>query len=138
MLSVVKMLLKGEAGGSALNSHGNYIVDHGKIMELCFRIFVRTLIWVFTGSVSGMKMIKITLGYFPSCACSIIFIKKQKHKAVKMTSLSAQKLVKNIHKYTFQNTLCKMIMTVKKKYKQHLTGKLLPHKTQGESMHYQF
>ena len=30
MLSVVKMLLKGEVGGRALNSHGNYIVDHGK------------------------------------------------------------------------------------------------------------
>ena len=29
MLSVVKMLLKGEVGGQALNSHGNYIVDHG-------------------------------------------------------------------------------------------------------------
>ena len=29
--SLVKMLLKGEVGGSALNSHGNYmyIVDHG-------------------------------------------------------------------------------------------------------------
>ena len=24
------MLLKGEVGGSALDSHGNYIVDHGK------------------------------------------------------------------------------------------------------------
>ena len=46
MLSVVKMLLKGEVGGCALNSHRNYIVDHdfpllimenhGKIMELCF------------------------------------------------------------------------------------------------------
>ena len=40
MLSVVKMLLKGEVGGCALNNHGNYIVDHGiyhaKIMELCF------------------------------------------------------------------------------------------------------
>ena len=35
-LSVVKMLLKGEVGGHALKSHGNYIVDHGKIMELCF------------------------------------------------------------------------------------------------------
>ena len=23
-------------GVCALNSHGNYIVDHGKIMELCF------------------------------------------------------------------------------------------------------
>ena len=30
MLSVVKMLLKGEVGSRALNSHGNYIVDHGK------------------------------------------------------------------------------------------------------------
>ena len=27
MLSVVKLLLKGEVGGCALNSHGNYIVD---------------------------------------------------------------------------------------------------------------
>ena len=30
MLSEVKMSLKGEVGGSALNIHGNYIVDHGK------------------------------------------------------------------------------------------------------------
>ena len=30
MLSVVKMQLKGEVEGHALNSHGNYIVDHGK------------------------------------------------------------------------------------------------------------
>ena len=30
MLSVVKMLLKGEVGGLAFNSHGNYIVDHVK------------------------------------------------------------------------------------------------------------
>ena len=30
MLSVVKLLLKGEVGVCALNSHGNYIVDHGK------------------------------------------------------------------------------------------------------------
>ena len=30
MLSVVKMSLKGEVGGHALNSHGNYIVDRGK------------------------------------------------------------------------------------------------------------
>ena len=36
MLSVVKMSLKGEVRGHALNSHGDYIVDHGKIMELCF------------------------------------------------------------------------------------------------------
>ena len=30
LLSVVKMLLKGDVGAHALNSHGNYIVDHGK------------------------------------------------------------------------------------------------------------
>ena len=36
MLSVVKMPLKWEVGGHALNSHGNYIVDHGKIMEVFF------------------------------------------------------------------------------------------------------
>ena len=36
MLSVVKILLKGEVGGRALKSPENYIVDHGKIMELCF------------------------------------------------------------------------------------------------------
>ena len=30
MLSVVKMSLKGEVRGFAINSHGNYIVDHGK------------------------------------------------------------------------------------------------------------
>ena len=36
MLSVVKMGLKGEVGGHALNSHGNYIVDHGKIMEFYY------------------------------------------------------------------------------------------------------
>ena len=29
-LGVVKILLKGEVGGHALKSHGNYIVDHGK------------------------------------------------------------------------------------------------------------
>ena len=30
MLSAVKLLLKGEVGVFALNSHGNYVVDHGK------------------------------------------------------------------------------------------------------------
>ena len=36
MLSIVKMLLKGEVGDCTLNNHGNYIVDHGKIMEFSF------------------------------------------------------------------------------------------------------
>ena len=35
-LSVVKIRLKEEVGGHALKSHGNYVVDNGKIMELCF------------------------------------------------------------------------------------------------------
>ena len=30
MLSLVKMLIKGEIGDRAFNSHGNYIVDHGE------------------------------------------------------------------------------------------------------------
>ena len=33
MLSTVKMPLKGEVGGHASNSHGNYIVHHEKCME---------------------------------------------------------------------------------------------------------
>ena len=36
MRSVVKMLLKGEVGGRALNSHGNYIDDHGKSWNCVF------------------------------------------------------------------------------------------------------
>ena len=36
LLSVVKMLLKGEVGCGALNSHGNYIVDHGKSWNCVF------------------------------------------------------------------------------------------------------
>ena len=36
MLRVVKMLLKEEVGGSALNSHGSYIADHGKWWNCVF------------------------------------------------------------------------------------------------------
>ena len=62
MLSVVKMLLKGEVGDHALNSHGNYIVDHGKIMELCFWISVGTLLsWVC--ATSGF------VGFLDWCIC---------------------------------------------------------------------
>ena len=43
MLSMVKLLLKGEVGVCALNSHGNNIVDRGKIKELCFLISAGTL-----------------------------------------------------------------------------------------------
>ena len=56
MLSVVKMLLKRDVGGRALNSHRNYIADHGKSWKnhgivllnfcgnpviSCFRYFVQ-------------------------------------------------------------------------------------------------
>ena len=37
MLSVVKMPLKGEVGGGALNSHGNHIVDSGKSWNCVFK-----------------------------------------------------------------------------------------------------
>ena len=40
MLRVVKILLKREVGGCALNSHGNYIVDHGKSWKNHGIIFV--------------------------------------------------------------------------------------------------
>ena len=43
MLSVVKMQLKDKVEGRALNSHDNYMENHGKIMELCFSISVGTL-----------------------------------------------------------------------------------------------
>ena len=33
MLSVVMMLLKRGVGGRELNSHGNYILDHGKSLK---------------------------------------------------------------------------------------------------------
>ena len=43
MLSVVKMPLKGEVSGHALDSHRNYIVYHGKIIGWCCWIFVGNL-----------------------------------------------------------------------------------------------
>ena len=33
MLREVRIVLKGEVGGHALNSQGNYIVDHGKSLK---------------------------------------------------------------------------------------------------------
>ena len=46
MPSLVKLLLKGEVGVWALNSHGNYIVDRGKSWKnhgIMFLISVGTL-----------------------------------------------------------------------------------------------
>ena len=67
MLSLVMMLLKGEAGGDALNSHGNYIVDHGKtwknygivILNFCGNPENNYLVYTFQahGSKGVMSMI---------------------------------------------------------------------------------
>ena len=38
------MSLKGEVGGHTLNDHGNYIDDHGKIMEKSWN-FVFEFLW---------------------------------------------------------------------------------------------
>ena len=40
MPSAVKKLLKGEVGGCALSSHGNYIVDHGKSWKNHVNVFL--------------------------------------------------------------------------------------------------
>ena len=45
MLSMVKMSLKGDGGSHALNSHENYIVDHGKSWN-CVLNFCGNLTWV--------------------------------------------------------------------------------------------
>ena len=60
MLRVVKMLLKEEVGGSALNSHVNYIADHGKswknhgivFLNFCGNpdtVYNRVYIWFISG-----------------------------------------------------------------------------------------
>ena len=41
VLSVVKMLLNGEVGGCALNSHGSYIFDHGKSWNCVFEFLLK-------------------------------------------------------------------------------------------------
>ena len=48
MLCMVKMQLKGEVGGDALNSHGNYIVDHGKNYGIVFLNFCGNPVCCFT------------------------------------------------------------------------------------------
>ena len=63
MLSVLKMLLKEEVGGSALNSHGNYIAYHGKSWKIHGIVFLN-----FFGNpgLNSFKTIKsLTLKYLP-------------------------------------------------------------------------
>ena len=41
---ILRMLRRGEVGCRALNDHGNYIIDHGKIMEKSWN-FVFEFLW---------------------------------------------------------------------------------------------
>ena len=60
MLSMVKMPLKGEVGGRALNDHGNYIVDHGKswknhgilFLNFCGNPEFKHMLWILRRIVS--------------------------------------------------------------------------------------
>ena len=47
------MLPRGEVGCRALNGHGNYIIDHGKIMEKSWN-FVFEFLWEPCGKVPRM------------------------------------------------------------------------------------
>ena len=77
MLCVVKMALKGEVGGCALNSHGNYIVDHVKSWKnhgILFCYFcgnhvaymppyiVSNTVCVFAGQVKSLMVIRTRKG----------------------------------------------------------------------------
>ena len=44
MFNVLKMPLNGDVGGHSLNSHGNYIVDHGKSWKKSWNC-VLELLW---------------------------------------------------------------------------------------------
>ena len=60
-LSVVKMLLKGEVGGHALKSHGNYIVDHGKSWN-----------WVFEFLWESCLLLLVLMGSLVSCPTGVL------------------------------------------------------------------
>ena len=48
MLSVVKMSLKEEVGGHALNSHGNYIADQGIVfLNFCENLVLSSWVKIF-------------------------------------------------------------------------------------------
>ena len=64
MLRVVKLLLKGEAGVCALNSHGNYIVDHGKSWNCVFEFLCEPCNTIVVFSFSFRKLF-----YMPSRSC---------------------------------------------------------------------
>ena len=65
MLSVVKMPQEGEVGGHVLNSHGNYIVDHGKLWNCVFD---------FCGNPVNHQVTNQTIGVFNCLTCTNINI----------------------------------------------------------------
>ena len=74
MLSVVKMLLKGEVGDSALISHGNYIVDHGiswKNHGIVFLNCVGTLRWKVTPKSAAVSTTKFDVKLHLFLQCTI-------------------------------------------------------------------
>ena len=76
MLSVVKMMLKGEGGGRALNSHGNYIVDRGKswknhgivVLNLCGN---PVIIWASRSDTLTFVHANNKGAYQPALLCSL-------------------------------------------------------------------
>ena len=60
---LVKMPLKGEVGGHALKSHGNYIVDHVKIMEKS-----RNCVFEFLWESCNPFVIKMLSAYYVCCS----------------------------------------------------------------------
>ena len=73
MLSVVKMMLKGEVGGRALNSHGNYIVDLGKSWKNQGIVFLN-----FCGNPVNSVLSKRTILHLWSISYLFLFSKKKK------------------------------------------------------------
>ena len=59
ILTVMKMLLKGDIGGCALNSHGNYIVDHGKSWKNHGIVFMNFCANPISSMLNGLRILKI-------------------------------------------------------------------------------
>ena len=74
MLSVVKIPLRGEAEGHALKSHGNYIVDCEKNMEMCFRISVGILNNGVSDYCCSVSLPLGAVGWSVVCDCGISWL----------------------------------------------------------------
>ena len=70
ILSMVKLLLKGEIGVCTLNSHGNYIVDHGKSWKNHGLVFLSP--HFFKKSEGDIVIASVHLSVCPSVMLSIL------------------------------------------------------------------